>query len=288
MDNDPANLPSDPVRCATCGAKIKGDYCRKCGEKVIVPERDFSVSKFLTLFLGHVVHFDSKLVRSYGLLFSKPGFLTAEWTAGRRVRYMKPIQMFVVAGILFYFLFPNVSAYFSSIEELKQGYATNSWGLNYVQFDVERVLAEKAAVAHLDPAILEHDVAKSAGKESKTWLFLIIPLWGMVVFLFYRKRVPWLVPHLIFAMNCLTWYILADVSIHLIMRMLALSDSVLKHYILQMLMSLYVPYLLLAVRRFYGSPWGETLVKAILLANIFLFFMLAYRQLITVSAIYWY
>ena len=35
------NIDESPVveTCASCGAKLKGDYCRKCGEKKIIPER---------------------------------------------------------------------------------------------------------------------------------------------------------------------------------------------------------------------------------------------------------
>ncbi|MEO7524479.1 MAG: DUF3667 domain-containing protein, partial [Ferruginibacter sp.] len=99
--------------CVSCGARLKGNYCKKCGEKKIIPERDFRLSKFLSQSLWHFVRFDSKLFQSTWLLFSKPGFLTNEWIAGRRVGYMKPLQLFVIASLLFYFFLPTVPAYFS-------------------------------------------------------------------------------------------------------------------------------------------------------------------------------
>lgn len=117
MEDQPDHSPLAMAEtCVSCGAKLKGDYCRKCGEKKIVPERDFSLPKFLNQTLGHVVHFDSKLLRTGWLLFSKPGFLTAEWTAGRRVGYMKPLQPFIVASLLFYFFLPTTTASISILK----------------------------------------------------------------------------------------------------------------------------------------------------------------------------
>jgi hypothetical protein len=104
--------------CASCGAKLKGDYCHKCGEKKNIPERDFSLNMFLKQNLSHFMNLDFKLLQSGWLLFSMPGFLTTEWIAGRRVGYIKPWQLFIVAGLLFYFFLPTTPAYFSTPDDL--------------------------------------------------------------------------------------------------------------------------------------------------------------------------
>lgn len=270
-------------RCASCGAKLKGNYCRKCGEKKIIPERDFSITKFLNQTLWHFIHFDSKLLRSFWPLFSKPGFLTAEWIAGRRVGYMKPIQLFLVAGLLFYFFLPTVTAYFSSPRDLIAGYENGNVLMNTFHYDCGKVLTERAIELQLEEDGLRSNIAASAAQKSKTWLFLVIPFWGALIYSFFRRKIPWLVPHLIFAMHGLTFYILSDLGIHAILQILGFSKV--GKYILILLMLTFLLYLAIAVRRVYDSSWPETILKTIGITTGFVVLILLYRQVVTIWAI---
>lgn len=280
MENEtPDSLPA-PETCASCGTKLKGEYCRKCGEKRIVPERDFSVAKFLTQTVGHIVHFDSKLLRTCWLLFSKPGFLTAEWIAGRRVRYMKPWQLFVVAGLLFYFFLPTVPAHFSNSRDFIIGFEKRNLVMNTFQYDLGTVLTEKAAARNIEASVLETEIDKAAAQKSKTWLFLIIPFWGAYIYLLLRSKIPWLVPHLVFAMHGLTFYILSDLLIHTFTNILGITLH--GKYILLTLLFTIFPYLILATRQVYGRAWGRTILLAIGIEAGFIISLMMYRQAITI------
>jgi len=266
--------------CASCGAKLKGKYCRKCGEKKIVPERDFSLAKFFTQTFGHIIHFDSRFLGSFWLLFSKPGFLTTAWIAGRRVGYMKPWQLFVVAGLLFYFFLPNVTAYYASSRDLAVGYREHDYLQNLFQYDVASALAQKAADQQISVETLTLNLKTNASRQSKTWLFLIIPFWGGLVYLFFRNKIPWLVPHLVFAMHGTTFFILLDLCFHALMAILGLKQ--IGQFILPVLMLLFAGYLTLATRRVYGSSIPESLWKTVAIVAGFGGLLVVYRQAVTV------
>ena len=91
--------PAAPVSCASCAAALAGPYCHACGEKLVDPEHDFSVRHFLEEAVEGFTHFDSRVARTFTALFAQPGHLTAELIAGRRVGYLKPIPMFLLAGV---------------------------------------------------------------------------------------------------------------------------------------------------------------------------------------------
>ncbi len=275
--------PDKPEICASCGAKLKGDYCRKCGEKKIVPERDFRLAKFLNQTLWHFAHFDSKLLRTGWLLFSKPGFLTAEWTAGRRVNYMKPLQLFVVASVLFYFFLPTTTAYFTSKRDLINGYQERNFVLNTFHYDCGQAFAAKAVLLQVDAETLNDRIALDASQKSKTWLFLIIPFWGGIIYLFFQRDLPWLVPQLIFAMHGLTFYILLDLSLHAFFNILGFTN-IGKHLLLWLLL-IFSGYQVLAVRRFYGISWPVTILKTAAIITVFIALILLYRQIITIWAV---
>lgn len=270
--------------CASCGAKLKGEYCRKCGEKKIIPERDFSLNKFLKQNLWHFIHFDSKLLRSGWLLFSKPGFLTTEWIAGRRVGYMKPLQLFIVAGLLFYFFLPTTPAYFSTPDDLIIGYKEHKVLMNIFYYDFTNALSEKAIVNQVDEETLKISITAKAAEHSKTLLFLVIPFWGGLIYLFFQKKMPWLVPHFIFAMHGLTFYMLADLAIHAVLGIIAFSTPQ-KGIILPLLLIVFSTFLFLAVRRVYGSSLPRTLLKTIGILAGFIIVILIYRQIMLIGTI---
>src|SRR5258708_2269115 len=97
--------------CVSCGTKLKGSYCWKCGEKKLNPSKDYSIGKFIEQTVDGFTHFDSKFLRSFKALLFKPGFLTIEFIHGRRMHYMKPVQIFIIAIVLFYFIFPSASTF---------------------------------------------------------------------------------------------------------------------------------------------------------------------------------
>jgi hypothetical protein len=281
--HEPDTTPAPPT-CASCGAKLKGDYCRKCGEKRIVPERDFSLWKFLNQTLWHFVHFDSKLAKSCVLLFTKPGFLTAEWIAGRRVGYMKPLQLFIFAGVLFYFFLPTTTAYFSGTADLVKGYARQDFLSNAFHFDVEKLLTEQATALQIDEKTLAEELVKEAAKQSKTWLFLIIPFWAALIYPFFKQKMPWAGPHLIFAIHGLTFYILFDLSLHAVITLFGISSF--GRSIFLFLTLSFPIYQALAARRVYGFPWPQTILKTTAIAAGFSILLLLYRQIITISTLF--
>jgi hypothetical protein len=79
--------------CPSCGAPLAGDYCHRCGEKSEA-SRNLSLRHFAGEAAQEFTSVEhSKLFRTLRALLFKPGFLTAEWVAGRRRPYMKPLNL---------------------------------------------------------------------------------------------------------------------------------------------------------------------------------------------------
>jgi len=52
--------------------------------------------------LEGALHFDGKFFKSARYIFTRPGFLTTEFIAGRRARYMHPVRLYIFASFLFF------------------------------------------------------------------------------------------------------------------------------------------------------------------------------------------
>jgi Protein of unknown function (DUF3667) len=95
------------TQCENCGAELQGHWCAQCGQPAIEYRRSFRyvVSDLLNEFLN----WDSKFFTTIALLILKPWRLTNEFLAGKRVRYVNPLRLYLLASI-FFFLAVNFGA----------------------------------------------------------------------------------------------------------------------------------------------------------------------------------
>ena len=89
------------THCENCGAELRGHWCAQCGQAAIEYRRSFRyvVADLLNEFLN----WDSKFFTTIALLILKPWRLTNEFLAGKRVRYVNPLRLYLLASILFFF-----------------------------------------------------------------------------------------------------------------------------------------------------------------------------------------
>jgi hypothetical protein len=79
--------------CSDCGAPLYGPFCCQCGERTI-DRHSLTLSHFLKHNLLHELsHVDGKIFRTFRYLIFRPGFLSAEYFAGRRRRYVNPVRL---------------------------------------------------------------------------------------------------------------------------------------------------------------------------------------------------
>ena len=93
--------PRSARRCENCGVPLQGDHCHACGQPTKGLVRHFS--SVLGDFFDTVFNIDSRVLRTLGPLLTRPGFLSMEYFAGRRVRYVTPMRLFLFLTLLAFF-----------------------------------------------------------------------------------------------------------------------------------------------------------------------------------------
>lgn len=93
--------PASPRRCENCGAPLYGEHCHACGQPTKGLVRHFS--SVLGDFFDTVFNIDSRVLRTLGPLLTRPGYLSLEYFAGRRVRYVTPMRLFLFLSLLAFF-----------------------------------------------------------------------------------------------------------------------------------------------------------------------------------------
>lgn len=88
------------THCEDCGAELHGRYCSNCGQVAVDYHRSFRhvIADVAESFLN----WDSKFVTTIGLLLIRPGWLTNQFIAGRRTRYLHPLRLYLLVSIAFF------------------------------------------------------------------------------------------------------------------------------------------------------------------------------------------
>ena len=98
----PPAPPALPMRqCENCGTVLLGEHCHACGQPIKGLVRRFS--SVFGDFLDTVFNIDSRVLRTIGPLLTRPGFLSLEYFAGRRVRYVTPMRLFLFLSLVAFF-----------------------------------------------------------------------------------------------------------------------------------------------------------------------------------------
>src|SRR6266567_2188102 len=90
------------THCENCGAELIGPHCAQCGQAAIDYRRSFR--HVIVDILDSFLNWDSKFFATIGWLIVRPWHLTNQFLAGRRVRYVHPLRLYLLVSILFFFV----------------------------------------------------------------------------------------------------------------------------------------------------------------------------------------
>jgi len=98
-----SKLPAKPLtHCENCSAPLAGEFCAQCGQHAI----DYRRSLFRVVLdaLDSFLNWDTKFLHTVNVLLVRPWRLTNDFNAGRRVRYVHPLRLYLIASIVFFLL----------------------------------------------------------------------------------------------------------------------------------------------------------------------------------------
>ena len=141
--------------CGNCGAILTGAYCASCGQPARGSARGLGT---LLHEAWHVfTHVDGRFWITIRALLIHPGFLTHEYFAERRARYLPPVRLYLVLSVAFFGL--------SIVDKARQpAAATRSAAVAATGADSEAELDARidAAIEAANPAIANKDAVGTA------------------------------------------------------------------------------------------------------------------------------
>jgi hypothetical protein len=263
----------EDYKCPSCGQNIVEKYCSACGEKKRVAN-DLTLKHFIEESIEGITHFDNKFFRSIKLLFFKPGALTLAFERGERVPYMKPMQLFVISNLLFFFLLGGFNVFTVPLNT----YLTYD---NYVGIGTLETFNNKfGSHANVENVYILFN-QKIIG-QSKAFIFLFIPFIALSCFLLFFKKKKHFTLHLVFATHFFSFLLLFFMVYGFIIeepvkKFTDISSDVTEIIALSIILPTILAYLVFSLRRFYKIKWIWSILSSFIICFLFIQLLQVYR-----------
>ena len=258
------STPEEQHTCKSCGNHFVGMYCNLCGEKVILP-KDRKLGNVIGNILAITSFVDNKFFKSIRLIITRPGFLSREMVNGRRVNYMRPLQVFFILNIV-YFLFPVLQMFSSTFKS--QLYILPHGKI------AQRVASHWATAEGLDLTSMELIYNTTTNGIAKLIVVMFVLIAAIPLSLIFAKRNRYLTDHATLAVE-LTCFNLAvnaiglSVVLWLVSKLLKWSHLTWGTFIDDITLTIIfvfgnLYFLIRAAMTFYGQSGKKLAIKGVL------------------------
>jgi hypothetical protein len=252
--------------CLNCGHPLDNRYCPSCGQK----NTSFRVSLTLVLkeILSEAFELDGRVPRTLVPFFSKPGFLTREYNAGRRASYTSPFRLFLAMTLLWVasgFVFAKTTDYEAALRTQDNEAAIrfgsegeDGAGPQPVEFTDEASALWLKQVEHrmnelqnMPQAEMAQAVFEGAVEAVPKAMLLLLPVFALMLKILFWGTGRFYVEHLIFALH----------SHAMAFFVLTLSFLIDQDFVQSLLPLGLGVYVFLALRNAYDAGWGATAAR---------------------------
>jgi hypothetical protein len=250
------SLAMPSTECLNCHATLSGPYCAACGQKAALPNP--RLRDVWPEYTHELLDVDGRLWRSLGLLFTRPGWLTREYSGGRRTGYLSPLRLYLIMGLLVFAAAALVPRPLTVSEDARLGQVVRSG-------DVK--VSGDLFLSKLTPQQVDERIQRAEHDWVPHLMLVLVPLWALLVMMVTRRTGRNYPEHLVFALHANAAFSGALILLHLarIARVPLLSGivgAVVAAYILW--------YQVTALNTVYGGGWPLSVLRAAAITGIYL------------------
>jgi len=295
---------NEQTKCQNCGYEGIKKFCPECGQKNAQIKK---IIQILSDFFDTFLSLDFRIFSTLKYLIFKPGFLTKEYWAGRREKYLPPLRLYLIISFLTFVILPFITQFtlgkgFLCVtsEEQKQnapeGYALMEFYGFDSSIDFQKEKFEKGELSKEDfEGIVKYinmtrDGMNIAFERRITIdnmltqyipmaMFLMMPLLAVLMHLIlYRNKELFYIHHLISSVHLHSFMFLNLFILLLIMPIIpnSIGDAIGPLIII-------VPpiiYFIFSFKNTYNDNWLKSILKSLVSGPLYLIMVLGLAYLI--------
>ena len=292
------------VRCLNCGHTLSEVYnfCPHCGQEN--NDNRVSFGTFIGDFFSNYFSFDTRIGRSIQPFFLQPGYLTNQFNAGKRMRYVHPLRLYLVVSVFFFFVatllvqrnLEEVSLVSDEVGDgsiVEDSTVVSGWN-SMLRVMRDATLSDQAALDSLRKTgfiqgdlenqevtnrlfrqfrrVVKNDVSVFSGylmQNLPVMMFIVLPLLALVIKLFYIRRDFFYVHHLVHVLH-LHAFAFFVAGLYLLILIIFNALETVPDWVNNALLLLLLGYSFLSFMKVYRQRLLKTLVKFFLLVNVYL------------------
>jgi hypothetical protein len=288
--------------CENCNSYVPERYCSRCGQENITTRQPFYF--LITHFIEDFLHYDSSFWHTIKNLFLKPGALTIEYLSGKRQSSVNPVKLYIFVSFITFFILAilpsgeiTVSPTNSELkveehekevtqvdlyseDEFSRLESDERYKSSFGQY-VLKPLNEKnkeIRAKHMSAEEFSDRFLKNFVSLIPKTLFLYMPFFAFLLWLFYDKKKWWFFDHGIFTLHYFSMLLLVTTIMSVISYVFNLLHDGFFGFmsgIIKLFLFFYtIVYFYLALRKIYKQSRIKTIIKGTLLLWINSFFIL--------------
>jgi hypothetical protein len=263
----------DESTCLNCNTKLVGGFCHNCGQKHIDIKKPFP--QIVSTIIDSLFSLDNKLVKTLPALFFKPGFLSKEFTTGKRVRYTAPFKLFMFSSILFFFLL-GITETEQTIDiktEVEKSVVENQQSKTLPNDKAEETYDDESAFNEAIDDIMQNpsEYRAKVYKALSYMFFILMPLFALLLKVLTRKKKRVYIEHLVHSVHIHTFGFCIG-SMLLTLDLIFNKSYPIANYGFFIAL---IFYLVVSIKQFYKASWVYSLWKSVLLLSIYSVFFIA-------------
>ena len=249
-------------KCRNCNYKLNGLYCNQCGQKDV---ELLTIKEIVRDFFDNILSLDSRLFITLKCLMTQPGYLTLEYWAGRRNRYLPPFRLYLVLSVLYFFIAPIISSGFLITTDEDIPIPSNYYGTLFFEYGSDE--DEAGSIADflgtninkgMDISYERRITAESLIYSAiPTALFLLMPLMGVLLLKFLYRKNRYLFSH----------HLITTLHFHSFLFLILTFNNLLSYFFGEVLS--FTPYLFLIIILIYSIIMFSKIYKNSLSITIF-------------------
>jgi Protein of unknown function (DUF3667) len=295
--------PDSEKNCLNCGTPLTGKYCGQCGQRDLPARQD--LGDLFVNFISSFYSFESKFFNTFKYLLFFPGRIVNDYITGKRESYYHPARMYVFLSFIFFLVFSyavdtndwisddkntnNASGADSlafSLENqggaIRVGKSTSEYKSiahydslqlalpeaersNSFENFIERKMIELRERAKGDDKLVGKMIVDEFFAELPRMIFLLMPIFALLLKLLYVRRDFYYSEHLIFTIFYYDFLYLMT-SVAMLVSMVGWLSWL--SYIIYVWIFI---YLYKAMRKVYKQRRAKTILKFFLFNMLFFF-----------------
>jgi hypothetical protein len=256
----PGSTPAAVPVCRNCGTQAPGKFCPECGQQT--GGEALSVAEFTRDFFRRYATREGRPWQTLSKLCFAPGVLTADHAAGRRARYLRPFQLYMIASVIV----------FAAVQFFGLNLGLRVFGEQGVHLLRAAPLSEEEAKAFgsgaLPAQIILDNIDTPAVQRFKSmpredrfralrgrrgqylsyFVLFLVPFYALILKLCYLDRRRRYAEHLVFGLHS-----------HAFLLFMLLVEAALPAALANVLSSWVLIYFIVAMKRVYGGTWAGTI-----------------------------